>query len=79
MTLVDQRFARTEVALRQTGYMALIESLGYADAIRFLVQISPGQGDYLEWQDRVFGDAGVNELYEQAEQHWQQVRKTSRK
>lgn len=78
MALVDQQFTRTEVALRQTGYMALIESLGYADAIRFLVQISPGQGDYLEWQDHIFGDASVDKLYEQAEQHWRQVQKMRR-
>lgn len=46
MTVAEQRFARSEMALRQTGYMALIQSLGYADAIRFLLQLSPGEGDY---------------------------------
>jgi hypothetical protein len=71
MILTDQQFARSETALRETGYMALIDTLGYADAIRFLVQISPGQGDYLEWQDRIFADMGVDELYEQAQRHWQ--------
>ena len=70
MTVAEQQFARTEMGLRQTGYMALIKSLGYADAIRFLVQLSPGAGDYLEWQDRLFGDASVDELYEQAQKHW---------
>jgi len=75
MILADQQFARSETALRQSGYMALIDSLGYADAIRFLVQISPGQGDYLEWQDRVFVGASVDELYEQAEEHWQRRKK----
>ena len=71
MTVVEHQFARTEMALRQTGYMALIQSLGYADAIRFLLQLGPGQGDYLEWQHRLFGDASVDELYEQAQKHWQ--------
>ena len=70
MTVVEHQFARTEMALRQTGYMALIQSLGYADAIRFLVQLSPGAGDYLEWQDRLFGDVSVDELYEQAQRRW---------
>jgi hypothetical protein len=68
--LTDQQFARSETALRQSGYMALIDKLGYADAIRFLVQISPGQGDYLEWQDRIFADMSVDKLYEEAQQHW---------
>jgi hypothetical protein len=71
----DQQFARSEIALRQTGYMALIQSLGYADAIRFLIQISPGQGDYLEWQEHIFGDVSADELYEQAREHWQSLQK----
>lgn len=75
MSLAEQQFARSEAALRQSGYMALIQSLGYADAIRFLIQISPGQGDYLEWQDRIFGQSSVDELYEQAREHWQRSQK----
>jgi hypothetical protein len=71
MTVAEQEFARSEMALRQTGYMALIQSLGYADAIRFLLQLSGGQGDYSEWQDRLFGDTSVDERYEQAQKHWQ--------
>jgi len=55
--------------------MALLDRLGYADAIRFLVQISPGQGDYLEWQDRIFGDISVEELYDEAQRHWQRPKK----
>jgi hypothetical protein len=70
MIVAEQQFARSEMALRQTGYMALIQSLGYADAIRFLLQLSTGEGDYLEWQERHFGDASVDELYEQAQEYW---------
>jgi hypothetical protein len=73
--ILDQQFARSETALRQSGYMALIDRLGYADAIRVLVQISPGQGDYLEWQDRIFGDMSVDELYDKAQRHWQRRKK----
>jgi hypothetical protein len=73
--ILDQQFARSDTALRQSGYMALIDRLGYADAIRFLVQISPGQGDYLEWQDRIFGDMSVDELYDKAQRHWQRRKK----
>jgi hypothetical protein len=70
MAVAEFRFARSELTLRQTGYMALIQSLGYADAIRFLLQSSPGEGDYLAWQDRLFGDVSVDDLYEQAQEHW---------
>ena len=69
MAVAEQRFARSEMTLRQTGYMALIQSLGYADAIRFLLQLSPGEGDYLAWQDRLFGDVSVDDLYEQAQEY----------
>jgi hypothetical protein len=55
--------------------MAWIESLGYADAIRFLLQLSGGEGDYLEWQDRLFDDTGVDELYEQTQKRWQRSQK----
>ena len=75
MTVAEQQFARSEMALRQSGYLALIKSLGYADAIRFLLQLSPGEGDYLELQDRLFGDASVDEFYERAQEHWQRSQK----
>lgn len=70
MVLTDQQFARSETVVRQTGYLALIEKLGYADAVRFIVQISLGQGDYLEWQERIFAGMGVDELFDEAQQHW---------
>jgi hypothetical protein len=75
MILAEQQFARSETALRRIGYTALIKALGYTDAIRFLVQVSPGEGDYLEWQDRLFGDIGAGELYDQAKEHWQRLEK----
>lgn len=71
MVLTDQRFDRSEKSIRETGFVALVQSLGYADALRFLAQISAGQGDYLEWQDQIFGDANVDEIYEQAREHWE--------
>ena len=71
MTLTTQRFDRSEMAVRERGLVALIQSLGYADAIRFLILLNPGQGDYLEWQERIFGEIGVDEIYEQARKHWE--------
>ena len=71
MTLTTQQFDHSEMAVRERGFVALIQSLGYADAIRFLVLLNPGQGDYLEWQDRIFGETSVDEIYEQARKHWE--------
>jgi hypothetical protein len=68
---LDQRFTRSEVSLREAGFAALIQSLGCADALRFLTQFNPGQGDYVKWQEQIFGDASVDEIYEQARKHWE--------
>jgi hypothetical protein len=73
MALTDQKFARSEMALREIGFMVLLRSLGYADTLRFLIQLSPGQGDYWEWQEQIFGDASVDEIYEQARKHWERL------
>jgi hypothetical protein len=71
MKLTTQRFDRSEMAVRETGFVALIQSLGYADAIRFHILLNPGQGDYLAWQEQVFCDASVDGIYEQARKHWE--------
>ncbi|UCC87471.1 MAG: hypothetical protein JSV81_21860 [Anaerolineales bacterium] len=71
MALIDQRFDRSEQNVRDTGFVALVQSLGYADAVRFLTQLSSGQGDYLTWQEKTLGDISVDELYEQARKHWE--------
>ena len=70
--LTNQRFVRSEMAVRETGFVALIQALGYADAIRFLILLHPGQGDYLAWQEQIFGDASADEIYEQARKHWEE-------
>jgi len=74
MILANRQFARSDMDLRQAGYMALVQSLGYADAIRFLLQMSSGQGNYLEWQDRIFVDTAVDDLYAEAEAYWHRLK-----
>lgn len=77
MVLTDQRFEHSDVALQETGFMVLTQSLGYADTLRFLNQLIPGQGNYLEWQGKVFGNADVDEIYEKAQKHWEQLESES--
>lgn len=36
----------TPTELRRKGFLALVDALGYVNAIRFLQQYDPGQGDY---------------------------------
>ncbi len=72
MLITEQRFTRSEKSVWETGFLALVQSLGYADALRFLAQIISGQGDYQDWQNQVFGEAGVHEIYDQAEKYWEE-------
>ncbi len=55
----------------KVGIAALVRSLGYADALRFVVQLNPGQEDYLQWSEQALGDIDVDELYEKARRHWE--------
>ena len=47
---------RTQQEIVRQGYQALVNSLGVADAIRFIQHFTPGQGDYTkerhEWVDQ---------------------------
>lgn len=59
----------TPVELRREGFRVLVEALGPADAIRFLQQYDPGQGDYTaerhQWLDRLTLDdlvRGIEEM-----------------
>ena len=70
MTIADRSFARSDMAVQEEGFTALIRTLGYADALRFVVRLSSGQRDYLQWQDRVFEGQSVQETYERARKHW---------
>jgi hypothetical protein len=38
----------TITELKRKGFQALVDALGYADAIRFLRQYDLGQGDYTQ-------------------------------
>lgn len=68
--LVDQRFIRSEEVVWEQGLVALIQSLGHADALRFISRIVPRYGDYVVEQNRIFGESSVDELYEQAQAFW---------
>jgi hypothetical protein len=47
----------TPIELHQKGFQALVDTLGYVDAVRFLKQFDNGSGDYTQergqWLDRL--------------------------
>ena len=50
----------TPTELRRKGFLALVNALGYVDAIRFLQQYDLGQGDYTQerhqWSEQLYLD-----------------------
>ncbi len=38
----------TPIELRKKGFQALVDALGCVDAVRFIQQCTPGNGDYTE-------------------------------
>jgi hypothetical protein len=47
----------TPIELNQKGFKALVDALGYVDAVRFLKQFDNGSGDYTQerhqWLDQL--------------------------
>jgi len=67
-------FKYTDMELRQIGIAVLLQNLGYAETLRFISQISPGQGDYLLWREKLFAKATINEIFDQARDHFTKTR-----
>jgi len=63
--------ALTSEEIRQLGFEALVERLGAAGALRFLMGVRRGHGDYLDIQDSVFGEMSVEEIHADAKQFWE--------
>ena len=62
-------FKYTDMELKQAGIEALLQTLGYAETLRFLSQVSSGQGDYLQWREHLFAGATVDEIFEKAKDY----------
>jgi hypothetical protein len=69
-----QGFKYTDVELRQVGIEALLQRLGYAETLRFLSQINAGEGDYLEWRERTFAGMTVDQIFDEAKEHFERKR-----
>ena len=48
--------------VREAGIHVLMESLGPANAIRFLQQFDPGYGDYTAERHKLLGNPTIDEL-----------------
>jgi hypothetical protein len=52
--------------LRARGFRALVDALGWADAVRFLRQLEPGIGNYTEERDTILPDWDARTLARKA-------------
>jgi hypothetical protein len=62
----------TDLQLRNKGFHILLKELGTVDTIRFLAQVSAEKRDYILFQDEMFQDMTVDELYEKAKRYQEQ-------
>lgn len=61
---------KTDTALRHEGMQALITTLGYVDAERFIALLSHEPFDYTKWrQDNLENDIDIKELSRRAQEY----------
>lgn len=52
----------TPIELYRKGFKALVDALGYADAIRFIRQFDNGSGNYTEERDQWLDKLTMDEI-----------------
>ena len=60
---------KTDMLIRYEGMRALRERLGLVDAEKFIALIRREPFDYTGWQQTLWQDRSVDELFELAKQH----------
>jgi hypothetical protein len=58
----------TPIELNRKAFKALIEALGYVDAIRFLKQFDNGSGDYTRERHQWLDSLSLNEVWTEIQQ-----------
>jgi hypothetical protein len=53
----------TPIELNRKGFQALVDSLGYVDAVRFIKQFDNGEGNYTKDRDQWLGDLTLDNIW----------------
>ena len=61
----------TPVELQRKGWKALVDALGYVDAIRFIRQFDSGSGDYTKERHQWLDKLNMDEIIADIKQHQQ--------
>ena len=61
----------TPTELRKRGFQALVDALGCVDAVRFLQQYAPGEGNYTQERHQWLGQLTLDDFqaYVQRQRH----------
>lgn len=63
---------RSDTLIRHEGIQALRERLGPVEAERFIALINRESFDYTEWQQTLWQDKSVDEVFAMAKEHSEQ-------
>lgn len=69
----------TPIELQSRGMQILIRELGYADAVAFMLQLSPGAGDYTKERQKLLKGFTVEELVAESDRLVKEARGTKPK
>jgi hypothetical protein len=58
----------TPVELNQKGFNALVNALGYVDAVRFLKQFDDGSGDYTQERSQWLDQLSLDDIWTSLQQ-----------
>jgi hypothetical protein len=53
----------TPIELNQKGFKALVDTLGYVDAVRFLKQFDNGSGNYTQERSQWLDNISLDEIW----------------
>jgi hypothetical protein len=63
----------TPIELYRKGFQALVDALGYVDAIRFIRQFDNGSGDYTEERHQWLDNVTMDEILADIKKHQETV------
>ena len=63
----------TPIELYRKGFKALVDALGYVDAIRFIRQFDNGSGDYTEERHQWLDNVTMDEILADIKKHQETI------
>jgi hypothetical protein len=69
----------TPIELQQKGMEILVRELGYADAVRFMLQYCRGRGDYTKDRRKMLAGATLDELLAGSRRRMTQAKDTGKR